>query len=513
MKSIKNWPAGRKIAFALYLAIALIFFYSYYYADFYETGLEGVRFWDILFAGKIHNFYTQIFRIGNTQYVPLYDFPMYIIFAIWNFPLWIVEKVSGIDIYHSVPCLMWMKSMLLAWTILFLWEFGKLISELFLNNEAEDPEEAAGSAVPDQGNGAMRLACVEGSASFSKEKIREGRFLFLTSMFFMTGLIVLGQYDIICMTFMMKGLQAYIRGNDKRFILWFAFSAPLKYFSLLIYVPLILVKEKRISRILLRGIEVAVPMLFFWIAVPYGRPGLVEGCTFSGSSEGTNIAKPIFDALFIRGSVGFGTLFVYIFAEVLFLVLCYVYKVREEDDRNRLTVYLCFAAYMIQFTFGYSHPYWLILLVPFMILIILQNEKYHYINLLLETVLTVAMAAAQIFYYTWCFNAGIVQLSFWKDLLPAGIPKAGEPEYSVITVLSQFITDQRLQDYASGIFLSIYAACMLVFAVINFPLWRKSLPITGREKNSYRWLYVLRGLLTVLCGSVPLLLYIDHAFG
>ena len=72
----------QRVLLLLYAGFFLLLFYSCYYADFYETGLEGVRFWDILFEGKIHHFYSQVFLIGNMQYVPLYDFPMYIIFAL-----------------------------------------------------------------------------------------------------------------------------------------------------------------------------------------------------------------------------------------------------------------------------------------------------------------------------------------------------------------------------------------------------------------------------------------------
>lgn len=483
MKKKKAQRLPVTIGMILYAAAAVLIFYSCYYADFYETGLEGVRFWDILFSGQIRHFYTQIFLIGDTQYIPLYDFPMYIVFAVWNFPLWVVEKVSGIDIFHSVPCLMWMKSMLWLFLALFLKTFGAL---------AEDVMELHG--------------CDTGER---KDSVREAQLLFLTSVFFMTGLVVLGQYDIITMTFMMMGIRAYLKKDDRRFVLWFAIAAPFKYFSILAYVPLVLLQEKKIRRILLRGVEVILPILFFWIMVPYGRPELVPGCTFSGSSSGSNVAKPIYDALFVTGTIGFGTLFVYIFLWVVFLVLCYAW--REEDNEKRLSevaVYVCFMAYMIQFTFGYSHPYWLILLVPFMVLVILQNEKLRYLNLLLEMLLTAAMAVAQIFTYTWCFNSSIVNLSFWKMLLPEGV---SDQEFSVMSILAGVVSDPRLQEYASGAGLSVFAAGMILFTIFNCPLWKDRLPLIWRGREEYKWILPLRAFLAACLGMVPLLLYIFHA--
>ena len=53
----------QRVLLLLYAGFFLLLFYSCYYADFYETGLEGVRFWDILFEGKIHHFYSQVFLI------------------------------------------------------------------------------------------------------------------------------------------------------------------------------------------------------------------------------------------------------------------------------------------------------------------------------------------------------------------------------------------------------------------------------------------------------------------
>lgn len=472
----KRLPAG--IGMILYAAATVLIFYSCYYADFYETGLEGVRFWDILFSGQIRHFYTQIFLIGDTQYIPLYDFPMYIVFAVWNFPLWIVEKVSGIDIFHSVPCLMWMKSMLWLFLALFLKAFGLLAADVMQLSRADDD----------------RLTSA-----------RQAQLLFLTSVFFMTGLVVLGQYDIITMTFMMLGIRAYLKRDDRRFVLWFAIAAPFKYFSILAYIPLVLLREKRIRRILLRGVEVVAPILFFWVTVPYGRPELVPGCTFSGSSSGSNVAKPVYDALFVTGTIGFGTLFVYIFLWVIFLILCYAWKEEaSEKETGEAAVYVCFVAYMIQFTFGYSHPYWLILLVPFMVLLILQNDRLQYLNLLLETLLTAAMAFAQIFTYTWCFNSNIVNLSFWRMLLPGGV---SEQEFSVMSVLTGMVSDPRLQEYASGAGLSVFAAGMLLFTGMNCPLWKDRLPLIRRDRKEYRWLFPLRALITLCLGAVPMALY------
>ena len=475
MKAFREWKTSHKVEMIIYALVAIILFYSCYYADFYETGLEGVSFWDILFSGRIRNFYTQIFLIGNTQYIPLYDFPMYIVFAVWNFPLWVVQKLTEIDIYHSVPCLMWMKSMVIFFAGIFILEFSSLLRTVELN----------------------------------EAKVREGRFLFITSGFVMTGMVVLGQYDIIGMCLMIPGIREYIKGDYKKFTILFALAAPFKYFSILVYIPLVLLKEKDILKIIIDGVAVLIPCIFFWIAVPYGRPALVEGCVFSGSSSGSNVAKPIYDDLFMQGTIGFGTLFFYVAGEIIFLLLCYFYRINNAKQKNKLIIYICFVTYAIQFTLAYSHPYWFILIVPFMAMIIAMNDEYEYINIILETVLTVAMLIAQTLFFTWCFNSGIVDLSFWSLILPRGVT---DVEYSIMSLIKQFISDTRLQDYASGIMLSVYLAAMVLFLYVNYPMRTRRLSFVEKDQTGIRRIIAFRSILVLCVAAVPLLLYLYTAF-
>ncbi len=469
MGNTKNKVQRNNIWIYGYTFIAVALFYSYFYADFYETGLEGVRFWDILFAGNIRQFYKQIFLIGNMQYVPLYDFPMYIIFAIWNLPLWIVEKITSIDIFHSSLCLMWMKSLMLFFSFLFIKTFCSMLEELGIGED--------------------------------DRKI--GILMFFTSGFYVSGLVVLSQYDIISLTLTMLGLTYYLRNDEKKFIIVFALVAPFKYFGLLVFVPLLLLKEKRISRILLKMILVMIPCLFFWIVFPYGRPELVDGCVFSPSSSGTNVAKPVYMDLFDRGNIAFGILFLFIFGEIAFLFWCYMHEEKEVWKNGKLVMYCGFIAYFIQFTLAYSHPYWQLLMVPYVVALILLNKKYQYINIMLETLMTAAFIFAQMFYFTWCFKAEIVSLSLWKHVVTPG---SGSGD-SVVTLLRNYIADARLQNYAVGIGLSVYTALVLIFAILNWPFWKREFGITKKGEEIPFWLLPLRAGISLIIGVVPLVLY------
>lgn len=71
----------------LFLAISLLLFYSFIYNDILETMRVGISFWDDLFSGNVKYFYAGRWEMTPFAYnkvvQAVYDFPIYIIFAIW----------------------------------------------------------------------------------------------------------------------------------------------------------------------------------------------------------------------------------------------------------------------------------------------------------------------------------------------------------------------------------------------------------------------------------------------
>ena len=75
-------------------------------------------------------------------------------------------------------------------------------------------------------------------------------------------------YDIVALYFAIIGLDYYFKGNTKKFTICFMFAIPLKFFALLIFIPLVLLREKRILKIAGYVFASILPILFFRFFIP-----------------------------------------------------------------------------------------------------------------------------------------------------------------------------------------------------------------------------------------------------
>ncbi len=490
----KSKTKAFNIIMAVYLLLMAVLFASYYYADFREVSCVGINFWDILFRGQLFYFYDQDFIYDGIQFFPNYNILMYIIFAIWNIPTWIVTKISNVDVYNSAICLLWMKSITLAWTAAFIYAFSKLIRECISKSSKE--EGASESGYRD---------------ILSGDPVRSGIALFMSSAFYMSAVVICGQYDVISMTFVMLGILHYIRedrimrGYNVLFILYFAIALPLKMFALLVFIPLLLLKEKRVYRIIVNGILVYLPTFILNTVFPVkyvNNPEVAEGLTLSSANTYDMSLLPLYVDLYDYINIGFGLLFLYVFAEVILFIICYLFDFDKSSSKIKWIIYVCFLTFFNQFVLAYSHPYWLLMLVPFTVLLILLNREHMYINMLLDTMMSLGMLLAQMFFFTWAYTGEIVMRTFWKYITGAKDEFMSLTEYAAM-----YVTDDRLQTYATGIGLTIFTAGMLVFAIINCPAIYKRLKIVSYDEKVTVWLFPARILGSIVFGFIPLILY------
>lgn len=462
---------------AVYLFLCLLFFYSFIYNDIIETMRMGIDVWYSLFDGQLNYFYARRTPVDAIAYPKtvqgVYDFPIYIVFALWNFPLWIAENFFGVDVFRSPACLMWGKTLLLFASFLIAGALYRLCGTLKMN---------------------------EKSSLFAV-------ILFLTSNFFMSSVIMMSAYDIVVLYFAILGIDYYFKGDMKKFTFCFMCAIPLKFFALLIFVPLVLLREKRIWRIALYLIESVLPILIFRLFIPCravfedpSSAAISLGNIFK-ATELSNLAFLYtvtyeWPASLSRIYLSLG------FWGVLYLV-CYFYKPDGEEKIRKWGIYVCFLTFANLFITCMTHPYWVMLLLPFIVIMMAADRRYIYVNLVLETLMTWGMLLAQMFKFAWCFGSAIVAGMFWPSIL-------GEMEeftgYTVMNVLKR-LGMEGAQGYLIGAGCTVFFGCIVLFALLNFPGLKREIPVIHKNEPPAGWLMAVRMAAGLILAIVPIGLY------
>ena len=96
--------------------ILLIMMFTMFYADITVTARFSMTFLDSLFDGRFASFYINALESGIAPEGAVYDIGIYSVFAVWGLPIWILNKLFGIDIM-SIGCLLWFKLLLVFFTM------------------------------------------------------------------------------------------------------------------------------------------------------------------------------------------------------------------------------------------------------------------------------------------------------------------------------------------------------------------------------------------------------------
>ena len=442
--------------------VFLLFFYTVVYSDILITVQNSLNLWDFLFQGRLGDFYTQsygaVVNLGfDTGDWVFYDFPIYVVFALWNFPLWLLSRLGGLEILYFPPCVMWAKSMLLV----FLWLAVRGLAGIGRAMGLDEPQ--------------RRLGCR----------------LFLTSTLTISALCVLSQYDIIGISLMLWGIKAYMEGDTKRFLLFFALSVPMKLFTLMAFLPLILLREKRVERIA-GQLACGVSLL------------LVCRLVFSASTGGDGLIWFLFKNTL---QVSVGSLYLFAFAMAVLMIVCYIKPCRADLVQNEWAIYCCLAAYGIFFATSYTYPYWTIFMAPFLSLLMAKNSRFLRVNLLLDLVLSGGIQLAYIFEFPWCFG-GADCSSMLLNFVQGG-QKLGMSWDTQAVLTTLFPGRENAAEYAIGLGISAFWAALLIFLVVNLPALSRRLPLLASEpQKPERLFWALRLLAGYGLCCVPVAFYL-----
>lgn len=426
-----KWFANTKkpypFEFIIAVFVLLFFFLTYFYTDVAITTRSGIDFWTYLFDGQILNFYelSKDMTFYDTLHCDaLYDFTLYIVFAVWDFPLWVAERVFSMDALLSTPCLLWAKSIMLpflAGCIIFLRKIGTLLG-------------------------------------FSKEKSLWCQLIFITSAFVISPIFVLCQYDIIGIFFSMVSLYYYLKGDLKKFTIYMAVAVTMKTFALFVFLPLLLLKEKRMVRVC--GYTLGCLSVFLGTQILF----TLLGTTPAGSFLFAQMNKMMMGTL----TTGLGNASIFIMIYLAILLFCYLRKSDSDYELQLLAIYVPFVVWAMFFVFSESSPYWIILVTPYFALMVCQNLRYFKVNLWLDMLAGAGLILAQNLFFPWVFS-----YQWLMPLMP--FAKAIHPLEKMVQEnnLSILGNEETLTTFTNTfglpLCLGIFAFAMLGLVVLNYP--------------------------------------------
>lgn len=403
-----------------FILVFLFFFYNYFYSDILITTSHSINFWNAVFPWDIRNFYeiaqSDIRNEAYTIYLnPGYDFPIYVLFGIWNFPLWLLRELAGLDIWNSSIALMWAKSIILFFTVLCCISIKKICVEI---NQEKDYKTAI--------------------------------LFFLTSLYLYAGAVVNSQYDIIVSFFMLEALYHIIKGERKKFIFYIAVSVGIKPFSLFIFVPLILYAEKNLLKIILQSIITIVPYVFLKVFIPNN----IQTGTYG------NVLT------LFKNKIRIGTddIPIFLLACFVFWLICYGRRSVNRESFARNCIQMCYIAFALFFMLCGTSPYWIVMLAPFQCLLFVTNKKYLCFNVILEMVSSICIIGTYIIKSPWCYDVRLVRSSLLAKLCGMRFDTT-DNILDLVHNISAVIYDNL--DKATYMLFGIFFACSAVSIWLN----------------------------------------------
>lgn len=325
---IKSYPAS----FIFYIASLILCFLVFKQSDLTHTYTSSYAYLN----GHFHDFYdyNKLYMERN-DYLPL----MYVIFAIWNVPLKLLGLLTpanmGIAVWQvSTPLeIMWSKLLLCTFFFGCIVMVGR-ISELIF------PRHRTPGVSP--------------------------QVLFATSPIAIFAVFIFSQYDVIGVFFTLLGIYFYFQKKFLRFAFFFSVAISFKYFACFIYLPLVLMIEKRPIHILKYGI-IGVFITALQIGA-YWHSDIFQNSFFALAGNKTGEAMHKGKAIYIVIIYG--------------LLCCYVYfsqfKLTLRDHGWAMSAILvCTFAYGLMFSLVNWHPQWLLILMPFFALVVpfIRHQK------------------------------------------------------------------------------------------------------------------------------------------
>lgn len=495
-----------KAEWIILIASILLFSCCYLYSDLPFSSAAGLRVWNCIKEGKLSMFYWSWYPGVENSALPdgsaggEYDFLIYAIFALYNFPLWIWEKITDLSFISFFPTRIYIKGI--------IWLFSGL-SAFFI----------------------YKIAVQCGT---KRENAIWAPIIFLSSGIFFATEVTIGGYDIISVAFSLLGIYGFLKKNDKCFLISFAIAIATKLFAFWLFVPLLLLREKKILKLIWKTLfslsAIIVPKLYFAFA---SQSRIIHEMQISAAENG-NAGSVIEDApmvvndMIAHSNVINDALFPtdytanYTFLSLSNLPLVFVgmfaiwiccYLIKRELTGIE-TVYLCTLVMSLFTATVKIHPYWGILLVPYLSLMVVMNPKYIKENILLEMLTSIGYVINKAILYPWCFSMAQIERMVGPNyVFDYDRESTNTARYGIEGLV--FKLSEKIgisENNIAHMFSALFVVSIVLFLYLNWPGRIEDTKGNIGEKDGFRNSMVLRFLFTLFVAVMPmigLLMYIS----
>ena len=412
------------VDWALLAALLVLSYVVFLYGDVRATFEHSFNFLDAVFSGRLRDFYTISIQHTSTGHPAVYDVPLYAVFALWNLPTYAIYKITGFSYLNSTPAELWLKTMIVVAAL----ASAKVLAEFARDLGVERP------------------------------RARWVAFFFLSSMSVFMPVFIVVQYDILLVLVMLLAMRAYVRGSLRGFLGWFLLANTLKLFAIFLFIPLILLREKRIRVAI---VELATGMLGIVACrlLYRGDPG--HQAATGGFTDGMMDRLRATHIGWIGGDAPVLTIPLFVVFIVGLGVFAYAVRPSSDRERNVLAVYLGMAVYLVFMALVPLNPYWLVLVAPFTVLIIFLNPRHLVLNSLLET----GFASAIVLLYSRVGYSMYNHEIFNHLLLPHITGGAANPRYAT----PNDILIAAGMGGGNPFIIGFMIACGLSLLILNYP--------------------------------------------
>ena len=338
----KFWDKLEKphlIDYIYFTVICLFLFLSFNHYDLTLTSAQGKGLLDLICHGmNILNFYDY------HQNLAAYLLPQYIIFGIWSIPVKLVYMLIGLQ---SIGI-----NELLRINGFTLWWY-KLLPTLFY----------IGSAL------IIYKICIQ--LNFDKNKAKWICFVFFIFPMATFSQFIFGQYDSIGLFFELIMIYYFLKRKQLMATIFCMIAITLKAFPIFIFIPLLLLFEKKIWKIVVYIGIVFSGYLFFNLLFSDSK-------AFSSS---INFNKGMFNRLLAVGiNTSFGVIYLFLLFFIFICVFAYFINLKDENELiiKKYIMYIPLLVYSLFFSFVLFHPQWILILVPYLVINVFLNKNNKY---------------------------------------------------------------------------------------------------------------------------------------